>query len=127
KIVGGVDYKYVSADNSISTTSTTYTDMANMSITVTLPKCIALLLSVTWLDTATGGASECRVAFYIDTVYKGYFTGAESGKKIVVANMHVESLAAGSHTFKLRWRTDAAGNTSYSHERRLAVLYWYVT
>jgi len=106
------------------TSSTTYTDMTNMTITKTLPKCIVLLLSLAHLDTATGGSSEIDMRFYIDDGLVGPMSGAESARKIMVPNMHVQSLAAGSHTIKIQWKT--VDNTGYSGSRNLVALYWYV-
>ncbi|GAI41790.1 unnamed protein product, partial [marine sediment metagenome] len=130
KIVGGVDYAEVHASAEITTNSASYIDMVggtqDMVITKTLPKCKVLLLSHNW-GWAPAPASDMWVQFTIDGVAKGYETGVQQDIKAFFENMWVESVAAGSHTFKLQWKTTGGAGTIYSHQRELIILYWYVT
>lgn len=127
KIMGAVNYQYLSETGAITTTSATYVDMTGLTTgAITFPKCIVLCQSVVWLDTATGGADECSTIFYIDTETVGQDAGAESGKKLMASNMHVQALAAGEHTIKVQWKSDASANQSASAGRRMAIIYWEV-
>ena len=125
-IMGASNYQYVAAENEISTNATSLTDMTNMSITHTYPKCIALLLSVCRLDTLQDDATNALVEFDVAGA-AGFFTGIAQNIKAVATNMHIESLAAGSHTIKLRWYTsDVTSDFIYCTQRRLMILYWEV-
>ncbi len=126
-IMGASDYQYVAAENEISTDATAVTDMTDMSITHTFPKCIALLMSVNRLDTRQDDALNAVVKFEVDEANVGFFTGVESTVKQIATNMHIESLAAGEHVIKLQWYTnDITGDFIYCTQRRLMILYWEV-
>ncbi len=126
KIMGASDYLYALADNQISTTSTTFTDMANMSITHTFPKCIAAYFSVVRLDTSTDNALNGLTQFYRSGLV-GYWAGIPDSHKVSCTNIHVEALSAGSHTIKIQWMTsDIDGDTLYATNRRLMIIFWEV-
>jgi len=122
KVVGGVDYAVASASNSISTSSASFVDMPNMSITKTLPKCIVFLMAKVWADVPS---VDLRIPFTVDGNPVGQESGAASGKHYPV-NLWTKSLAAGSHTFKIQWCTTGGAETVYSEDRILIVQWWYV-
>jgi len=123
-VMGASDYKYVSADNSITTSSSSFVDMTNMTITHTFPKCICYMFAVIWGSTTA--SNDIVYQFNVDGSLVGYVSGQESGKKIVSTNMHVQSLSAGSHTVKIQWKTTQGGVAQEVRERRLGLIFWEV-
>jgi len=126
-IMGASNYQYVSAEDEISTDSTSYIDMTDMTITHTFPKCVALIMSICRLDTSTDDATNALTRFDVDGDTTGYWSGIPENLKLSCTNMHIEELAAGEHTIKIQWSTnDVTGDFIYCVQRRLMVLYWEV-
>ena len=127
KLYGAVDYKYVTYENSISTTSQSYITLSDMLITHTCPKCIALFLSVTRLDTQTGSADAAYNIFHesVEGSTIGMWSGIEAGHKQICTNMLIWPMAAGEHSIRIQWKC-LNGNTIYCTQRRLSVLFWKV-
>ena len=127
KLYGASDYKYVTYENSVSTTNTSYVTLPDMLITHTYPKSIALLLSITRLDTQTGGADAAYNIFHDNVAGStiGMWSGIEAGHKQICANMLVWPLTAAEHEIRIQWKC-LNGNTIYCTQRRLTVLLWKV-
>ena len=123
KIVGGVDYKVVTAADHIFTNSAVFVDMPGMSITKTLPKGIVLLMSKNWCNVPS---VDLRVRFEVDGSPVGQESGGASGK-CYACNLWTKSLAAGSHTFKIQWCTTGGAENVETSDRILIVQWWYVT
>jgi hypothetical protein len=113
----------VGSTSVISTTSTDYVDMTDMSVTFTLNvACTVLYLSSVAVSHSTVGK---KINMYCDgdtTIYGFYLcsTAATDGESATLSWFAYQSLAAGTYTRKIKWNT--TGGTAYAHHRHLTVL-----
>jgi len=118
----------------VTTTSTTFVPMPDMTLTATFGAKTVLVLFIAPLriSKGTGTYPLGRIRLLIDGVEK---TRSRMGLVYGVShvdipmNLHwIEDLTAGSHTFQIEWRVEYAGNTCRSFaaailcHRRLTVV-----
>lgn len=113
---------YANLASTQTTTSNTYADISGMSLTFSLPRTCNVLI---------GGSSSCEAedvaanqpgvvfAFTVDDVRSGfdmslYMSGVTDTKSPVmtISTSFIHTIAAGSHTLKMTWRTVNGGATT---------------
>lgn len=113
-----------SAFDLISTASTSFVDMPNMSITLTTGAFPLLILFSTRASNSTSGALD-RCVIVIDGVIKTYLHGksptADAGADgHELAGQWLETVSAGPHTIKIQWAVGSG--TFYAAQRQLTVI-----
>jgi hypothetical protein len=116
------------ATDSIKTTSTTWTDFPNMSVTATTGAgAVLVLLKAGGVQGSPGQNVRIRFRLLVDNVQKAFtlheFHNAGWELRDLVLTT-LETLTAGSHTFKVEWYAEGgtANASWYSDTRSLLVL-----
>ena len=124
----GVKTSTVLGSTDISTTSTNFVDMTDMSIDITTRNSPVLILA-SFCGYPSGGAASIVLRLVIDgTPEQASTLYAAAGNSQTIAMNALKTLSAGSHTIKLQWRVSAntANNFPSSmpnwHHRRLTVI-----
>ncbi len=107
----------------LSTASSAWSDIADMSVNVTMPVTGQLVLTFSAEMVCAGGARAFLRATVDGTATSPSDVVAADGTIMAVHAMTflVPALAAGSHTVKVQWSTDGTG-TAYMGDRTLAVI-----
>lgn len=109
----------------ISTSSTTFVDMADMSVTITTGNNPVLIIFSVSVDNSISGT---YLVIDIDGVDERGASVADSGMYWVGTQAVLKTLSAGSHTIKGQWKVDSGTSYCYAttepdkEHRRLIVI-----
>ena len=122
-----VSYDTATATSTVNTTETTMQDLDGMSVTVTTAagQIVFVIAMVdvsngttgktTWLQLDEDGAAQSNSCPYYEP------SGASTGVHGTVTLYYISKPAAGSHTYKVKFDTEASG-TAYADNRSMAVM-----
>lgn len=117
----------VAASATTETSSSSFVDLANMSVTLVAPQnCTALLSTGGFIHEDSNQGCEIELTYRIDSTdydstLLGYGYWPTGGYGHWVGFTVIENLASGSHTFKTRWRQASADRTAACEHRFLQV------
>lgn len=123
-------HTWISNTNRLDTTSTAWTDIPSMSITISLPRAAYVLIMVQINGVQMQGGTTLRGGFRLlvdgSQVQQTYHEFNNSGWELRGVNMsEIRSLAAGSHTIKVQWMVSTGTMLSccwYNDRRHIQII-----
>lgn len=123
--IGNQVHQVKGVTSSPTTTSTSYVDLTDMSITITTGASpVLILFSGSFRNSASGNRNFAIID--IDgtnkTESQRCAETSTAGFEDVISTSWIENVSAGSHTFKIEWKTDSGTATAQETERTLQVI-----